>query len=559
IFLFFKRSFPVLSLAERPFIRGADQELVPPPSHSKASGALFPSSLSRSQARCMSSPGGSDGGDGARRTAPPALPPRIAVPPNLLGNSRSRPSSLRSERSNISSAGSPRPQPNREPSDLSGDFDACNEDEADEEQSSRSPPPDGGAGGGLGGSGGVAGIPFDDEDDARMPTISFYDPLGLWEHIDRALNAYLPLRSVTVRSPITRSPFNVAELPVRSVVHRSLASMEARQRRWAAPEDWHRGPFARVYLAAADSQEHYRTAVRPRLREWVEAADERRGGAWLILYVYVAPQRQLPAAAAAAADRHSKIFGLICADFYARVPGDRCAFVTLYVDTLQAQATEAGSSGGSAAMAAAAAAAAGGAAGTGASSPPSNSASPGGALGISRHSSASAANLVGGGSSGAGSFGGLSSAPPPPLTPAVSAISAGGEPVGPRHHPKQWSDLLAKLGQAVAETFETKTTLYEEELRRLEATRGGGAGGGVVLGAAGAWDFTRFFMVKEGFALMCQALQLPSEALPKYQELAALIMTLADPAAATAAAAGGGGGAANGGGSGVSLIGASDG
>lgn len=68
---------------------------------------------------------------------------------------------------------------------------------------------------------------------------------------------------------------------------------------------------------------------------------EARGGGedapgWLLLYVIVAPQgggsSDAAAATAAAVDAQGKIFWWLCADFYAKTPGDRCSLVSLYVD-----------------------------------------------------------------------------------------------------------------------------------------------------------------------------------------------------------------------------------
>lgn len=57
---------------------------------------------------------------------------------------------------------------------------------------------------------------------------------------------------------------------------------------------------------------------------------------WLLLYVIVAPQgggsSDAAAATAAAVDAQGKIFWWLCADFYAKTPGDRCSLVSLYVD-----------------------------------------------------------------------------------------------------------------------------------------------------------------------------------------------------------------------------------
>ena len=61
-------------------------------------------------------------------------------------------------------------------------------------------------------------------------------------------------------------------------------------------------------------------------------------GGWLLLYVIVAPQgggsSEAAVAAATAVEAQGKIFWWLCADFYSKTPGDRCALVSLYVDGL---------------------------------------------------------------------------------------------------------------------------------------------------------------------------------------------------------------------------------
>lgn len=83
-----------------------------------------------------------------------------------------------------------------------------------------------------------------------------------------------------------------------------------------------------------------RQTVRPLIRAWVDKVEARGGGedapGWLLLYVIVAPQgggsSDAAAATAAAVDAQGKIFWWLCADFYAKTPGDRCSLVSLYVD-----------------------------------------------------------------------------------------------------------------------------------------------------------------------------------------------------------------------------------
>ncbi|CAN0066981.1 unnamed protein product, partial [Sphacelaria rigidula] len=254
---------------------------------------------------------------------------------------------------------------------------------------------------------------------------------------------------------------NIEELPMKCLVHRTLAGTEVAARLVNSPAERYRASFAFIYMVSAESQEHYKQArarteggaylftVRPLIREWLDKVEGRGGGAdgggWLLLYVIVAPQATSStanaAASAAAVEAQGKIFWWLCADFYSKTPGDRCSLVSLYVDQGSSKAS------------------------------------------------------------------------------SVIHRPRGRPMASPRHHPKQWSDLLAKVGRVVMEVFEARVACYNADLARLDATRG-------MIG----WDFGEFFVVKESLALMFKELQLPAEALLKYQELAALILTMGEDA-----------------------------
>eukprot|EP00752_Nemacystus_decipiens_P001278 g1273.t1 len=304
-----------------------------------------------------------------------------------------------------------------------------------------------GEGGGTPGGDGL----FHDAQDVPMPTLSVYDPERLWEYVERPLMVYMPLRKLSAKPPAVSTPTNIDELPVRCLVHRTLAGTEVAARLVDTPAERYRASFAFIYMVSAESQEHYKQTVRPLIRAWVDKVEARGAGedapGWLLLYVIVAPQgggsSDAAAATAAAVDAQGKIFWWLCADFYAKTPGDRCSLVSLYVD----------------------------------GPAPARGGDPKGSRSLGRS------------------------------RPSAS----------PRHHPKQWSDLLAKVGRVVMEVFEARVRCYANELAHLDATRG-------MIG----WDFGKFFVVKESLALMYKELQLPSEALLKYQELAALILTMGE-------------------------------
>lgn len=74
------------------------------------------------------------------------------------------------------------------------------------------------------------------------------------------------------------------------------------------------------------------------------------------------------------------------------------------------------------------------------------------------------------------------------------------------------ADLLVKLREGVVSSFQLRTTLYDADIRRLDAQRG-----------TPQFDFWQLFLVKESLALMFQMMQLPDRALSLYDELEVLL------------------------------------
>lgn len=74
------------------------------------------------------------------------------------------------------------------------------------------------------------------------------------------------------------------------------------------------------------------------------------------------------------------------------------------------------------------------------------------------------------------------------------------------------ADLLGKLRDGVVASFQLRTTLYDADIRRLDAQRG-----------TAQFDFWQLFLVKESLALMFQMMQLPDRALTLYDELEVLL------------------------------------
>lgn len=51
---------------------------------------------------------------------------------------------------------------------------------------------------------------------------------------------------------------NIDELPVRCLVHRTLAGTEIAARMVDSPDDRYRASFAFIYMVSAENQEHYK-------------------------------------------------------------------------------------------------------------------------------------------------------------------------------------------------------------------------------------------------------------------------------------------------------------
>ncbi len=166
------------------------------------------------------------------------------------------------------------------------------------------------------------------------PSVAILDPGGLWPHLEPSIKAHMPLKSLELVNPITKSNVIINELPIKLSVHESIESLqetwkEASIKAW----NWYKAPFAVVYVVTADNQDYYRNHVRPKIRQFLDLQDSESlmKEGWLILYVNVTSgQAPLPEKGIDAV--HSKIFGLISANFYVKSPGDRSCFVSVCKD-----------------------------------------------------------------------------------------------------------------------------------------------------------------------------------------------------------------------------------
>eukprot|EP00953_Heterococcus_sp_UTEX-ZZ885_P021753 12116-Heterococcus_DN1.PRE.2 len=125
-----------------------------------------------------------------------------------------------------------------------------------------------------------------EDDEATMPQLAIYDPGELW-HVKEMLQSnssvvhrhkYMPLRKIQLHLPgpdssVTPVSVTVDDLPIKIDVYRMNAVMEEAALRCDKPAAWYKSPFASIYMVSAESQEQYKSVVRPKLRAWVDAME----------------------------------------------------------------------------------------------------------------------------------------------------------------------------------------------------------------------------------------------------------------------------------------------
>lgn len=75
-----------------------------------------------------------------------------------------------------------------------------------------------------------------------------------------------------------------------------------------------------------------------------------------------------------------------------------------------------------------------------------------------------------------------------------------------------YGELMSKIREGIVQSFQIRSSLYDTEIRKLDATRG-----------TPNFDFKQLFLVKESFALLYQMMQLLDMALAQYEELEAML------------------------------------
>ncbi len=170
--------------------------------------------------------------------------------------------------------------------------------------------------------------------ESSEPSVAILDPGGLWPHLEPSIKAHMPLKSLELVSPITKSNVIINELPIKLSVYESIESL---QKTWKEASikvwNWYKAPFAVIYVVAADNQDYYRNHVRPKIRQFLDLQDSESlmKEGWLIMYVNVT-SGQAPTPEKGIDTVHSKIFGLLSANFYVKSPGDKSCFVSVCKD-----------------------------------------------------------------------------------------------------------------------------------------------------------------------------------------------------------------------------------
>ncbi len=167
------------------------------------------------------------------------------------------------------------------------------------------------------------------------PSVAILDPSGLWPHLEPSIRAHMPLKSLELVSPITKSRVVTNDLPIKLTVHESTESLE---KTWKEASmnvwNWYKAPFAVIYVVtAADNQDYYKDHVCPKLQQFLGLQDSESimKDGWLILYVNLTSRKAPPPEKGIDAVQ-SKTFGLMSANFYVKSPGDRSCFVFVCKD-----------------------------------------------------------------------------------------------------------------------------------------------------------------------------------------------------------------------------------
>lgn len=157
-----------------------------------------------------------------------------------------------------------------------------------------------------------------------MCALAYYDELGqVWQFLERYFKAQLPLRDIAWRTPTplgtTGSTLvTISTLPVQALAHDHPVFRKLANDR---PNDY-RAPYAHLNLVVCETSDAYKSAVKAKVKAWVEARTEKQEE-WLLMYVPLGTQNNTH-------DMYVKIYTKMAADFCMKAPGDRSCMLTVF-------------------------------------------------------------------------------------------------------------------------------------------------------------------------------------------------------------------------------------
>ena len=103
------------------------------------------------------------------------------------------------------------------------------------------------------------------EDSQLICPISFDDPSGIWNLIDREIVELLPLRDVTWKNPISSSLITIPQLPLRFMASTATLFKDSDH-----PFRWFLAPYVHLYIVSAENLDAYKS-IRSGIKAWVDS------------------------------------------------------------------------------------------------------------------------------------------------------------------------------------------------------------------------------------------------------------------------------------------------
>ncbi|KAI9222018.1 hypothetical protein BC828DRAFT_46612 [Blastocladiella britannica] len=295
--------------------------------------------------------------------------------------------------------------------------------------------------------------------------VTYRDDFRLWPHVEAQLVPRLPLRNLTWRSmrgtrtipqlDVHLKPFDPATLP-KSAMFASLT------------------PALHLYFVNCDDIETYRQIIRPSIQSWVAhftGANAKRAADqdWCIVYIMTAAPGSENAPGGGASTSSTAGTAASSMSKFASQTSKLLGVKTTVLDKIKADF---------------------GSAAPGLMSPMAGT-------GVSGSSTSGSSSGIGGSSSASG--------PAKRLERVISLRLMGGDMS--RTH-DGWADFFARVKDGVLASFAAQVAHYDDDIARIDAQR-------LVPG----WNYTSFFLLKEGLAQCFAAVALADDAALQYDEL----------------------------------------